>query len=299
MTSTNASMAPLAVAAPNNTEVILDSDVTGQATFVGTWAASTSEPHYHGTNYYSDQAQKTGKSVSFQPNLAASGLYNVYMDWTGGSNRSNNVPVTVHDVNGNTTYAVNETLFYPNAHFVLLGSHVGATGSTSMSLTISNTGTPTGTYVIADAVRFELASKDALMTDVDDSDAAPLMTWTGTWGTSSNSTAWDGQYHTDGAKGTCVAKYYPYVATDGTYDVYMRWPSVSGLSGSVPVTIYYGSSSAPTSINETVNGGQWFYLGSYPFAAANNATDRIELSNTGTTGVVAADAICLILQQYP
>ena len=290
-------LVPIIVATPASLAVILDTDHQGQSVLTGTWTASTAVIGYHGTNYLDDEGNNKGRlSARFSPTVAIPGIYNVYLNWTAAGNRSTNVPVTVTDDNGSTQYVVDQTQH--GGHFVLLGSH--SCWLTSPTITISNTGTAPGTYVVADAVQISQAANDSLATIVDDSQPAPYVVLSGSWTLSgTNSTAWQGSCHTDSGanKGRCSAAFYPYVAQSGTYDVYARWPVASSLATNVPVTIFTGTTSTSAQVDESGNGGQWHYLGTCAFNSANVATDCILISNSGTTTgkAVAVDAVCLVL----
>jgi len=299
--ASKSTLVPLIVAAPASMTTVLDTDQVGQSVLTGTWTASTSVPGYHGTNYLLDGAGNKGLlSALFSPSVAIPGIYNVYLNWTAAGNRSNNVPVTVTDDKGTTQYVVDQTKM--GAHFVLLGSHT--CWNNAPTVTVSNTGTTVGTYVVADAIRIAPAAADSLATIVDDTDPAPYVVLSGSWTLSgTNSTAWQGSYHTDNGanKGQCSAAFYPYVAQSGTYDVYARWPVAANLATNVPVTIYSGTSSTSVQVDQTSNGGQWYYLGTNTFNTANVATDRILVSNSGTSNgsAVAFDAVSLINVKLP
>ena len=61
---------------------------------------------------------------------------------------------------------------------------------------------------------------------------------------------------------------------------------------SVPIDVHSSAGTSTVKINQQINGGRWILLGTYSFDATTGAT--IIVRNTGTTGVVVADAIQLV-----
>ncbi len=132
------------------TEVVLDNSASSGVTQTGTWTSSTAAVGYYGTSYLHDgNAAKGTKNVVYAPNLSSAGTYDVYMLFPAGSNRADNVPVTVTHAGGTSTVVVNQKI--NNGTWVILGTYSFNAG-TSGTVMISNTGT-TG-HVIADVVKF-------------------------------------------------------------------------------------------------------------------------------------------------
>lgn len=130
-------------------EIILDNSAASGVTVTGAWTTSTSAVGYYGPNYFHDgNAGKGTKSVVYSPTLAA-GTYDVYMMFSAGSNRADNVPVTITHAGGTSTVMVNQKI--NNGTWVILGTYVFNAG-TSGTVTIGTAGT--SGHVIADAVKF-------------------------------------------------------------------------------------------------------------------------------------------------
>jgi hypothetical protein len=144
-------------AAPLDSGTIVDNaDPTG-VTMNGTWAASTANAGFWGSNYFHDGNTGAGatpisKSVTFTPNLPAAGNYDVYARWVENANRANNVPIDVVHANGISTSAQNQQT--NGGKWVLLGTFAFAQG-TGGSVVVRNDGA--NGYVLADAVRFASA----------------------------------------------------------------------------------------------------------------------------------------------
>jgi hypothetical protein len=62
---------------------------------------------FNGANYLHDNnAGKGQKSVRFDLNVPATGVYKVYLRWTQNGNRASNVPVTVRHENGRADHVI-------------------------------------------------------------------------------------------------------------------------------------------------------------------------------------------------
>ena len=111
---------------------------------------STSNKSFFGENYIHDKGEGKGqKKVVFSAELKTAGEYEVRVGYTHGTNRSQNVPVTIEHAKGETVIRVNQREMPPiNNNFKVLGRFGFDAGKASV--TISNEGTRD--VVIADAV---------------------------------------------------------------------------------------------------------------------------------------------------
>jgi hypothetical protein len=125
---------------------------------IGSWISSTSVAGYYGSDYiHDDNTNKGTKSVSFKPNLASAGTYQVSLRWTTNPNRATNAPVDIIHAAGTNTFIVDMT--QNNGTWIpLLTTNFNA--GTNGSLRIRTTGT--SGYVIADAVRWVSTSSSNL-----------------------------------------------------------------------------------------------------------------------------------------
>ena len=123
-----------------------------QAEKIGEWMKSTSNKSFFGENYIHDKGEGKGqKKVVFSAELKTAGEYEVRVGYTHGTNRSQNVPVTIEHAKGETVIRVNQREMPPiNNNFKVLGRFGFDAGKASV--TISNEGTRD--VVIADAVVF-------------------------------------------------------------------------------------------------------------------------------------------------
>jgi hypothetical protein len=124
-----------------------------QAKKVGEWKESQYSGNYIGRGYVHDlNAGKGEKTLTFQPELPASGKYDVWLAYTPGTNRDGAVPVTVFSADGEKTISVD--MRQPpsiDGRFLSLGQYHFERNGAGFVL-IANEGT-TG-HVVADAVAF-------------------------------------------------------------------------------------------------------------------------------------------------
>jgi hypothetical protein len=120
---------------------------------VGTWKESQSTATYIGVGYLHDANEGKGdKTLTFQPDLPASGRYEVRLAYSPGKGRSTAVPVTVFSADGDKTINVNMQRTPPvEGRYMSLGKFQFERNGQSFVI-VSNEGT-TG-HVTADAVVF-------------------------------------------------------------------------------------------------------------------------------------------------
>jgi hypothetical protein len=132
-------------------EVIIDNSDSDYCVMDGNWGTSTYSDGYYGSDYLHDQSTDKGnKSLTFAPDLAHAGSYDVYMQWTSGGLRSDVVPVNIISANDATAIYVNQQV--NGGIWNYIGTYSFLEGTTGQ-VTVTTEGTE-GSYVIADAVKF-------------------------------------------------------------------------------------------------------------------------------------------------
>jgi hypothetical protein len=112
------------------------------------------------------------------------------------------------------------------------------------------------------------------------------------WAASSSQGGYVGtQYYHDGntGKGTKTLRFTPAIARSGTYEVFAIHTAFSNRATNVPFKVAHRGGLTTKTINQQGNHGKWVSLGTYDFEAGGNY--YVELSNSGTSGYVVADAI--------
>jgi hypothetical protein len=124
-----------------------------QATLEGAWKKSTFTKRYVGAGYIHDEKTGLGeKSVTFIPEIAIAGEYEVRISFPGSNGRASNVSVTVMSADGAKDFIVDQTKPAPiNGLFKSLGTFKFEAGRSGF-VRISNTNADG--YVIADAAQF-------------------------------------------------------------------------------------------------------------------------------------------------
>lgn len=125
---------------------------------------------------------------------------------------------------------------------------------------------------------------------VDNSD--PGCTFDTPWATSVYVAGYVGDNYTQdgntGADPNKWAKWTPTLPEAGRYKVYMNWAEGGGRPTNAPVEIHHADSISHTTIDQTKNGGVWYYLGTFRFDAGNTGFVKLLASATGST---IADAV--------
>ncbi|MFU8874456.1 DNRLRE domain-containing protein [Micromonospora sp. SL4-19] len=118
-------------------------------------------------------------------------------------------------------------------------------------------------------------------------------TATGTWTTATTD---PGKYGTNYATrpagtGTNTFTWQLNVPQAGTYEVFARYPQVTGAATDAKYTVNHGGGTTVKTVNQTTNTGTWVSLGSFTFTEGN--THKLSLSDQAT-GTVVADAIKIV-----
>jgi hypothetical protein len=101
---------------------------------------------------------------------------------------------------------------------------------------------------------------------VDNSDTQNTQT-VGTWPAATTSPGFQGiDYQTHAAgTGTNTFTWNLNVPQDGTYEVFVKYPAVTGAATSAPYAVTHSAGTTPKTVNQTTNAGTWVSLGSFAF----------------------------------
>ena len=137
-------------------EIIVD-DLN--ATYQGSWTISSAEGtnKYGGYFYYTGTASSgTTADATFVPNIIYPGIYNVFIWYPAGTNRTTNASVQISSLSGSQSLRVNQTTNGSGWRTIAQGRSFAQ--GTSGFVKISNNTGETNRLVIADAVRFSLVN---------------------------------------------------------------------------------------------------------------------------------------------
>jgi RHS repeat-associated protein len=82
-----------------------------------------------------------------------------------------------------------------------------------------------------------------------------------------------------------------HIPQDGTYEVFARWPEVTGAATGAAYTIAYPGGEDTVTVDQSQQGGEWNSLGSFEFAQGGDGS----ITLTGDAdGTVVADAVKLV-----
>lgn len=92
---------------------------------------------------------------------------------------------------------------------------------------------------------------------------------------------------------TSRAEWIPAIPENGYYGVYISYKTLENSSSDARYSIYYKGGKTDFSINQTMNGGTWLYLGKFYFEKGKNKNQKVILTNLSSTGgtIVTADAV--------
>ncbi|MFI7576539.1 DNRLRE domain-containing protein [Micromonospora sp. NPDC049497] len=119
------------------------------------------------------------------------------------------------------------------------------------------------------------------------------VTTTGTWTAATSATGKYGHnYATHPAgTGTEAFTWQLNVPQAGTYEVFARYPQVTGAATDARYTVKHGGGDTVKTVNQTTGTGTWVSLGSYSFTEGNS--HAVSLSDQAT-GTVVADAVKVV-----
>ncbi|MEH0153092.1 family 10 glycosylhydrolase [Limibacter armeniacum] len=131
-------------------------------------------------------------------------------------------------------------------------------------------------------------SVTSLTIDNGDTGYSTVGTWTSS--TSSPDFIGTGYYHDGNSdKGNKSVIYSPDFEVAGNYLVEIYYAAGTNRATNVPVDINHSSGTSTVTVNQQVNGGVWNTLGTFSFDSGTNG--NVTIRNTGTNGVVIADAV--------
>ncbi|MEV4481857.1 DNRLRE domain-containing protein [Micromonospora coxensis] len=118
-------------------------------------------------------------------------------------------------------------------------------------------------------------------------------TATGTWTAATSATGKYGPNYATRPAGTGTNSFtwQLNVPQNGTYEVFARYPQVSGAATDAKYTVKHGGGNTTRTVNQTTSTGTWVSLGSYSLTEGNSHT--VSLSDQAT-GTVVADAVKVV-----
>ena len=93
-------------------------------------------------------------------------------------------------------------------------------------------------------------------------------------------------------KQEAVAEWIPDMPETGEYAVYVSYKTVEGSTQFAHYRVYHAGGVTDFTVNQTIGGGTWVYLGTFRFDKGVNSYGMVALSNVcDDDGVVTADAV--------
>lgn len=92
---------------------------------------------------------------------------------------------------------------------------------------------------------------------------------------------------------TSEIAWIPEIPEDGYYAVYVSYKTIERSTNDARYTVIHKGGKTKFSVNQTMNGGTWLYLGHFLFPKGRNSQYRVELNNLSVSSdrIVTADAV--------
>ena len=135
--------------------IVLDNPTaksTGGTGVGGNWTRSSSVAGYWGDDYQVHAATAGTAWARWTPRLPSSGLYEICMRWTAGSDRTSGATVTINTPSGSYKRYINQRI--NGSRWFSLGYYNFGAGYSPASGSVTLSATGADGYVIADAVMF-------------------------------------------------------------------------------------------------------------------------------------------------
>ncbi len=299
-----------------------------KATREGNWTSSTSTKFYVGDGYIHDANEDKGaKTITFSPELPKAGRYEVQIACVPFSNRSANVPVTIHFTGGSKTIRVNQKATGPIEGYRTSLGEYEFDPRANPRVVLSNEDTDDG-VVIADAVLFipksgatvaravpslpnpdEVDIPENIKFIVSDSSKLPGIVLddteaqlVGEWGQSVHTPPFVGAgylHDQKTGKGEKSATFTPNLSQSGIYEVRLSHNTNIRRSTNAPVTIRHADGETVLRVNEGEAApidNLFRSLGKFRFERGRKGS--VTISNEGTEGkYVIVDSVQFIRQQ--
>lgn len=133
-----------------------------------------------------------------------------------------------------------------------------------------------------------VGANDRIIDNVD----AGFSTLSGSWSTGNTATGRYGadyRFASSGASVTAECEWRPDLPEGGTYEVLVYYPAGSNRADNAPFTVHHANGDTTVAVNQQVNGGAWYSLGSFPFFTGTSG--YVKLANNANPSVVLADAV--------
>ncbi|MDB6026401.1 MAG: hypothetical protein JWM68_2624 [Verrucomicrobiales bacterium] len=91
--------------------------------------------------------------------------------------------------------------------------------------------------------------------------------------------------------GTAYLQFTPTISVTGSYKVYEWHPKGANRTTNAPCIITYSGGSSTVKVNQTITGGSWVLLGTFPFNAGTTGNVKITDATPDVGQLVMADAV--------
>jgi hypothetical protein len=234
----NASKSILAAFSGGVSDIIIDNPSADFS--VGSWSTGTMSTDKYGADYrFASVAGTVTAVATFRPTILTAGLYDVYVWYPIGGNRSTAAPCNVHYNGGTVTATLNETA--NGGQWNLVASEKDFIAGTAGYVALANNTAETSKVVMADAVRFSYCAVQTPLI-VAQPQSQPARVGTNvrfTVGASGGSLSYQWRFNGSaipGATQSACGLTSIQATNAGSYTVYISNPVGNALSGAAVLT---------------------------------------------------------------
>jgi len=241
-------------------------------------------------SYYRDSLEIQGgelpASVTYTPDLARAGLYEIFVWYPTVQSPAEEVPFTIHDALGSHSVTVDQS--EGSGEWTSLGMYSFEEG-TEGSLVINNI-VDEDYNVTADSVYFHYRGDGLGEYIIDNQDSASVE-YSGGWWTGDHGSPWDDDYHIITAgDGSAYFRWFMTMPYSGLYEVSAWWAGGGNRETDVRYEIEHGDETEIVYRNQREDGAQWNSLGEFHYQQGE--TGAVTVTNHETSGdYVEADAV--------
>lgn len=135
-------------------------------------------------------------------------------------------------------------------------------------------------------------SAPPLFDSIVDNNSSSGVTVSGSWVASTGAAGYYGSnylHDNNAGQGQKSVRYSPNLPAAGTYEVYGRWAAHPNRATNVSFDIAHAGGVTTVTVNQQINGNQWYSLGTFTFNAGTSG--NVLIRTTNANGYVVADAV--------